>query len=171
MWFLRHGESAANAAGVFAGRGIDSPRTPTGREQARHAADLVPDDVAWIVSSPLSRAIETAEIVRRARRIFSEVEIDSRATEYDVGSAAGLPTRPMTAIEMVRGYGAEQPDVFASRVGSLLGDLSQRGGAGLLVSHAGVGRMIQTLRQGRQPSEFREQPLPTNASLLLIESE
>ena len=28
--------------------------------------------------------------------------------------------------------------------------------------------MIQTLRQGGQPAEFREQPLPDNASLFFI---
>jgi len=74
----------------------------------------------------------------------------------------------MTAIEMVDRYGAEDPNEFAVRVRSLLDDLARREGAGLLVAHAGVGRMIQTLRQGRQPSEFRNQPLPENASLFLI---
>jgi probable phosphoglycerate mutase len=167
-WFLRHGESDANAAGVFAGQGIDSPLTVIGREQAHSAAASVSIHVAWIVSSPLSRAIETAEIFRRVRGISSRVEIDGRATEFDVGSASGLPAQPMTAIEMVDRYGAEDPDQFAFRVRSLLDDLSLRDGAGLLVSHAGVGRMIQTLRQGRQPSEFRDRPLPDNASLFLI---
>jgi broad specificity phosphatase PhoE len=167
-WFLRHGESDANAAGVFAGQGVDSPLTVVGRDQARRAAPSVPTEVEWIVASPLTRAIETAEIVRQVRGIPSRVEIDHRATEYDVGSASGLPTRPMTAIEMVDQFGAEEPDEFALRVRSLLDDLSLREGAGLLVSHAGIGRMIHTLRQGRQPSEFRDQSLPENASLFLI---
>ena len=96
------------------------------------------------------------------------VEIDHRATEYDVGSASGLPTQPMTATEMVDRFGAEDPDEFAARVRSLLDDLSEREGGGLLVSHAGVGRMIHTLRQGRKPSEFRDQSLPENAALFLI---
>ena len=78
---------------------------------------------------------------------------------------------PMTAIEMVDEYGAEQPDEFAARIRSLLDDLSVREGAGLLVSHAGVGRMIQTLLRRRSPFEFREQALPENASLFLIGSE
>jgi broad specificity phosphatase PhoE len=169
IWFLRHGESAANAAGIFAGQGIDSPLTPAGRVQARDAAALVPGDLAWIVSSPLSRAVETAEIVRRVRALPSGVEIDSRATEFDVGSASGKPTRPMTAGEMVTRYGAEDPDEFASRVRSLVDDLAHRSGTGLLVSHAGVGRMIQTLLRGGRPSTFREQPLPENGSLFPVE--
>ena len=167
-WFLRHGESDANAAGVFAGQGVDSPLTVVGRNQARHAAALVPTEVEWIVASPLSRAVATAEIVRQICGISFDVEIDPRAIEYDVGSAAGLRTRPMTAIEMTERFGAEDPDEFAVRVRSLLDDLSLREGAGLLVSHAGVGRMIRTLCQGRQPSEFRDQALPENASLFLI---
>jgi len=167
-WFLRHGESDANAAGVFAGQRVDSPLTVVGREQARRAAASVPTEVAWIVSSPLSRATETAEIVRAVRRIPFRVEIDDRATEFDVGAASGLPTRHMTAVEMVDSYGAEEPEQFALRVRSLLDDLSRRAGIGLLVSHAGVGRMIKTLSEGRPPSEFRDQPLPDNASLFLI---
>jgi len=170
-WFLRHGESAANAEGIFAGQGVDSPLTASGRAQARNVAASVPSDLAWIVSSPLSRATETAAIVRQTQGLSSTVEIDRRATEFDVGSASGLPTRPMTAIAMVDEYGAEHPDEFAARIRSLLDDLLLRDGVGLLVSHAGVGRMIQTLLQKRPPSEFREQPLPENASLFLIGSE
>jgi broad specificity phosphatase PhoE len=167
-WFLRHGESEANAAGVFAGQGVDSPLTMVGRDQARRAAASVPTEVDWIVSSPLTRAIETADILRRVRGIASELEVDRRATEYDVGSASGLPTRSMTATEMVDQFGAEEPGDFAFRVRSLLDDLALREGAGLLVSHAGVGRMIHTLRQERPPSEFRDQALPEHASPFLI---
>ena len=167
-WFLRHGESQANAAGVFAGQGVDSPLTVVGRNQARHAAASVPTEVEWIVASPLARSTETAEIVRQIRGVPSRVEIDHRAIEYDVGSASGLPTQPMTATEMVDRFGAEDPDEFAARVRSLLDDLSEREGGGLLVSHAGVGRMIHTLRQGREPSGFRDQSLPENAALFLI---
>jgi len=169
-WFLRHGESAANAEGIFAGQGIDSPLTVLGRAQARDVAAFVPKDLTWIVSSPLSRATETAAIVRETRGLLSTVEIDGRAIEFDVGSASGVPTRPMTAIEMVDEYGAERPDAFAARIRSLLDDLSLREGVGLLISHAGVGRMIQTLLQRRSPFEFREQALPENASLFLIGS-
>ena len=74
----------------------------------------------------------------------------------------------MTAIEMVDRFGTEDPDEFALRVRSLPGDLSLREGAGLLVSHAGVGRMTHALRQGRRPSGFREQSLPENAAIFLI---
>jgi broad specificity phosphatase PhoE len=142
--------------------------TGVGRNQARRAAASVPGEVVWIVASPLTRAIETAKIVRQIRQIPSRVEIDHRAIEYDVGSASGLPTRPMMASEMVHLLGAEDPDEFAIRVRSLLDDHSPREGARLLVSHAGVGRMFHTLRQGREPSEFRNESLPENASLFLI---
>jgi 2,3-bisphosphoglycerate-dependent phosphoglycerate mutase len=62
---LRHGESAANAAGRFTGWN-DVPLTEAGRSQARsaaqmiHSAGLSPDVV---FSSPLDRAVETARIV------------------------------------------------------------------------------------------------------------
>ena len=52
VWFLRHGQSVANAEGIFAGQGIDSPLTPAGRDQVRCATAHVPSELAWIVSSP-----------------------------------------------------------------------------------------------------------------------
>ncbi len=126
VWFLRHGESEANAAGVYAGRGTDSPLTALGREQARRAADEVPAEVTWIVASPLSRAFDTAQIVHRTLGMTGPVEVDDRAAEVDVGTAAGRPTRSMTATEMIDLHGAEAPEAFALRVRALVDDLTRR---------------------------------------------
>ena len=75
----------------------------------------------------------------------------------------------MTAMEMVRDYGAEDPHAFSARVRSIVHDLSLSEGTGLLVSHAGVGRMIQANLSGLPPSGFRQQPLPGNAIPFPIE--
>jgi broad specificity phosphatase PhoE len=63
LYFIRHGESQLNVQHIFAGH-IDTPLTDLGRSQARTAAGqarALSCDV--IVSSPLSRALETAQIV------------------------------------------------------------------------------------------------------------
>ena len=61
LYFVRHGESEANAAHRFSGRS-DSPLTERGRAQARAAARrLSAYDVTAVVSSPLLRARQTAE--------------------------------------------------------------------------------------------------------------
>lgn len=63
LYFCRHGQSVLNVERKFAGH-IDTPLTDHGYEQARLAgahADTLQLDL--IVSSPLSRALETARII------------------------------------------------------------------------------------------------------------
>ncbi|MCW4384873.1 histidine phosphatase family protein [Salinibacterium sp. SYSU T00001] len=61
--FIRHGQTDWNAEGRMQG-GSDIPLNDVGREQAREAASVLVDG-GWdvIVSSPLSRARETAAII------------------------------------------------------------------------------------------------------------
>ncbi len=65
LYFVRHGESELNARHVFAGQ-TDTPLSGLGREQAQAAgihAKLLHFDV--IVSSPLKRALETAQLIAK----------------------------------------------------------------------------------------------------------
>lgn len=60
--FLRHGESVANAEGWVSGQ-IDAPLTSRGRLEARNVrAPLLDLPFARVLSSDLSRALETARI-------------------------------------------------------------------------------------------------------------
>ena len=169
IWFLRHGESVANAAGRFAGQGDDSPLTEKGRTQARQAAHRLPDGLTWIVSSPLRRARESATIVRDELGLDVPVEVDDRLIQYDMGSATGLPMRELTAGEMVSRYGAEDPDQFCARISASLDELSDRSSDGLVVSHSGVARMILARAAGLPASEFRQLPMLGNAAPFLVE--
>lgn len=169
IWFLRHGESVANAAGRFAGQGDDSPLTLRGRTQARQAAHRLPGGLTWIVSSPLRRARESATIVRDELGLDLPVELDDRLIQYDMGSATGLPMRELTAAEMVSRYGAEDPDQFCARILAVLDELSNRSSDGLVVSHSGVARMILARAAGLPAGEFRQVPMLENAAPFLVE--
>jgi broad specificity phosphatase PhoE len=147
---------------------VDSPLTDTGRWQARNSLQHLPESVAWIVSSPLCRAVGTALIVLDAMKLDIELEIDARVTEYDVGRAGGLPIRDITTEELVSQFGAEDPNEFGARVTSVIDELVQREGIGLLVSHAGVARAYLARQEGFSPAEFRTMPLPKNAVPFLM---
>jgi broad specificity phosphatase PhoE len=74
---VRHGQTAANAAGQLLGR-ADVPLTETGVRQAQALAAVV-GPVERVVSSPLLRARQTAAAFGRP------LEIDERWTELDYG--------------------------------------------------------------------------------------
>ena len=90
IYFVRHGESEANQRGIFAGQKEDSVLTEKGKEQARATAQEIENEnlkIDKIVSSPLKRTKETAEII--AKEIgFDVLKIyfDNRVIEYDMGS-------------------------------------------------------------------------------------
>ncbi|MBU6423779.1 MAG: phosphoglycerate mutase family protein, partial [Chloroflexi bacterium] len=85
LYFVRHGESEANAARRYAGQ-ADSPLTERGRQQAEAvAAALRGVRLDRVVSSDLSRARDTAAAIAREHGLAVEVFPELR--EVDVGEA------------------------------------------------------------------------------------
>jgi len=82
---VRHGQTAANAAGLLLGRG-DPPLTDLGRRQAAASAPALAG-VTRVVTSPLQRARETTG----AFGLRVPVEVDDRWTELDYGDFEGRP--------------------------------------------------------------------------------
>ncbi|MCP5059131.1 MAG: histidine phosphatase family protein [bacterium] len=86
---IRHAESTMNAAGLWQGQ-ADAPLSPKGREQAGALAEAFRGRaIAALVSSDLSRARETAEILAAALGIVPRLEPDLR--EMDVGAWSAQP--------------------------------------------------------------------------------
>jgi probable phosphoglycerate mutase len=84
----RHGETDWNREGRFQGR-ADPPLNETGRAQAAElASELKGVELAAVYSSPLRRALETAEAVA-AEHGLEPVAVDA-LREVDVGSWQGL---------------------------------------------------------------------------------
>jgi broad specificity phosphatase PhoE len=87
---VRHGETDWNRERRFQGH-ADAPLNEAGRRQAAALADaLAGEHFAAVYSSPLRRALETAEIV--AARLDLPVEARDGLMEVDVGSWSGLTT-------------------------------------------------------------------------------
>jgi broad specificity phosphatase PhoE len=77
---VRHGESVANAQGLLLGR-TDAELTDVGRAQAEEARALVRGPVAEVRSSPLRRALDTAELLA----LGPAVVVDEQWIEVDYG--------------------------------------------------------------------------------------
>ena len=87
FWFLRHGETDWNAQGRSQGR-TDVPLNPTGIAQAQAAAALLRHrGIAAIVSSPLSRARDTADVVAAA--LGQPVTVITELQEVSFGANEG----------------------------------------------------------------------------------
>jgi broad specificity phosphatase PhoE len=88
LYFVRHGESEANVLRIISNRGMVHGLTEKGRQQAAVlASELVDVQVRRIYSSPLLRAIQTAEIL--AHDLVAPVEISDALREPDCGIAEG----------------------------------------------------------------------------------
>ena len=88
LYFARHGESEANVLAVISNRGRVHGLTATGRSQAEMLAEkLRGNSFSHVYSSPLLRAIQTAEIV--SRRLRLSFEVTDALREYDCGLLEG----------------------------------------------------------------------------------
>jgi broad specificity phosphatase PhoE len=152
FYFLRHGESEGNSARLIQGRG-DYPLSEAGREQARRVAGWFADKrVALLLSSPLSRAAETARIVA-AELGAAAAESREELIEMDTGRFTGLTTAEIQQRfpadwrsfqrESWEGVpGAERIDALTARAEKLwaeLAELARRGTRSILcVTHSGA---------------------------------
>lgn len=88
MWLVRHGETEWARLGRHTGR-TDVPLTELGREQAvAVGARLTDRSFALVLSSPLSRALDTARLAGFA----DQVETSDDLLEWDYGADEGRTT-------------------------------------------------------------------------------
>ena len=145
--FLRHGESIGNAESRWQGQ-LDYALTERGRAQARALAERWISEAAkfdLIISSPLVRAKETAEIIASA--LGAKIELDPILLERNIGEMEGLtmeevqkiPQPPyITPYDPIGGEGEGDWALFL-RAGQALHDLVRRSpGSYLIVSHGGL---------------------------------
>jgi broad specificity phosphatase PhoE len=172
IFFVRHGESEANRKDVFAGQRDDSPLTPKGRHQAEVAADdAISKSIVFnkIITSPLQRARETATIMaKRLQYDMTQIVVDNRLQEYDMGILSGLPKKDIRPIDYINAEGAEDVTEFQKRVIAVIDELRSYHGNVLIVSHSGVGRMIEATRIRLPIQEFYGIPSYPNAFIVEI---
>ena len=139
----RHGETDWNREGRFQGH-ADPPLNRTGRAQAVElSVGLLAEELAAVYSSPLRRALETAEIVAASHGL-EPVTVDG-LREVDVGSWSGLTRAEIDA----RFPDGERPDgetreQHAERVLAAIERIAREnlGRRVLIVTHGGVMRAL-----------------------------
>jgi broad specificity phosphatase PhoE len=88
LYFVRHGESEANLLHEFSNRGVKHSLTARGRQQATTLAQKLKGiSVAKLFSSPLLRAVQTADIL--SAKLGAPYEITDALREYDCGILEG----------------------------------------------------------------------------------
>lgn len=153
----RHGEAEANRLGLLAGARTDSPLTEGGRSHAHELSKLVADkDVQLVVTSPLSRAAETAEIVADDIGHTEGVVTERLFIERDFGSATNMPkAEAFAALDNGTATDAEAIPDFADRAMRAIDWLRRRPEERILVvTHAGFAQMLGTVATGGDPKDF-----------------
>jgi len=173
FYFVRHGESEANAARRFAGR-TDSPLTARGRQQAEAVAEtLAKVHFDRIVSSPLARCRDTAVVI--ARRHQLPVDLEPDLVEIDVGEKTGAPFDEIVGLPEWRDDGfvawprGETLEAVLSRAHRVITRIAAEsaGQRVLVVGHGGVTRILMSHFLGLLPRLDRSPATNTNISVVV----
>ncbi len=141
IYIIRHGQTELNNKQVLQGRS-DYPLNEKGIAQAHVAAErLRLVSFSSVFSSPLIRAVQTAEIIAPG----VPVRIDERLIEMDYGPYEGMDLHAL-APEVITFFsdfvhnpapdGMEQLQSVVARAGAFIKDLSDREGNTLVSTHA-----------------------------------
>ncbi|HLZ47296.1 MAG TPA: histidine phosphatase family protein [Candidatus Limnocylindria bacterium] len=177
LYLVRHGESEANAASVFAGQ-TDSPLTARGREQAKVVANAL-RSVRFdrIVASTLSRTKDTAAEVAAGRGVPVETFDDLK--EIDLGAAAG---KPFDEVRGLPGYesdgfhqwpGGESLEQVVTRALRVIDRLvaESPGKTICIVGHGGVTRILVSTFMDVLPKLIRVPATNTNVTIVTHDAE
>lgn len=180
MILVRHGQSTANAEGIWQGK-LDFPLSDAGREQARLAGKALSSaKLDAIYASPLLRAYETAQLIAYEANFEGEVTSDAGLMERAGGLLEGttreerkarmpeLTEKLATLPEEERWsvVNAETDQEVLKRFGEAMSGIRSTHGGGsrvLVVSHGGAMRAF--LRSLFGPDVLPDSQRTPNASI------
>ena len=183
FYWVRHAESDWNAEDRLCGR-TDAPLSERGRLQARRLAErFAALPVEALYTSPLRRAVETAELI--AERHGIQPVVEPRLVELNYGAWEG-----MTFAEILQRDGGifhawdadpaavatpagESGEEALARTTPFLDTLRGRHpqGNAVVVSHKTISRLMVCYVLGLSPSEYRRRLTVDNAAVSIIQPE
>ena len=170
---VRHGESEWNRAGRIQGQ-INSPLTDLGINQAKaireYLSGILLNQQLEIYTSPLDRALQTAEIIAQGIEYPSrKIIIEERLNDFNVGEISGtfgwdkvaeiFPEQAQLRLQDPMRFhpsGGESGAEFEARLRSLLEDLMDDGTLKLMVSHGIVNKFIRGILKNLSGKEMVE---------------
>lgn len=188
IYTIRHGQTNWNAEGRLQGA-RDIPLNELGRDQARdngRALKAMLADAAGdygYVSSPLSRAQETMQLLREAMDLEPETyRTDGRLIEISFGDWEGHTLAEVEEFDaganerreadkwhfLPPGDGAESYQMMEARIRDWLGSLA---GPTVCVAHGGVIRALMRIVARIPPEEAANAPIPQNRILRVTDTE
>lgn len=184
LLYVRHGQTDWNLVGRMQG-GQDIPLNETGRKQACRNGMVMRDflidlgktsDDFVFVSSPMVRARETMEILRKEMGLVpEEYKVDERLREITFGEVEGMtvPEMKIDRPEVVRmrredkwGYvhpGGESYKMVSERVAQWMAEQQD---PMIIVAHGVVMRVLRGLLCGYAPAEVPDLDTPQDKFLL-----
>ena len=169
LWLVRHGETEWSASGRHTSH-TDVPLTDEGRKRAAALRKrLYGVEFAQVLSSPLSRARETAELAGYG----AGIELVDDLREWDYGPAEGLTTPQIRETEP--GWtvwthalpGSEPVDAVGGRADQVVARARAVDGRTLAFSHGHMCRVIGARWVGLPPADGSRLKLDTAAVSVL----
>ncbi len=168
VWLVRHGETEWSRDGQHTSV-TDLPLTPKGEDQARALRDrLAGERFDRVVSSPLGRAVRTAELAGVAVD-----EVDADLHEWRYGDYEGISTPqiresvPEWSVWTHPTPGGESGDDVAARCDRVIARCRDHGGRTLLVGHGHLHRVLAARWVG-EPYAFGRHLLLDTATVSVL---
>lgn len=151
---VRHGDTEWSQNGRHTSR-TDLPLLPSGVERAKALAPVLARfDFARVLSSPLQRARQTAELAGFGERL----QIAPDLTEWDYGDYEGLTSdaiwqdRQGWELWTDGAPHGESPEAVAARADRVIADAIQAGGDVLMFAHGHILRVLVARWIGAPPA-------------------
>lgn len=164
IFLLRHGASTGNRQAVRQGQ-LDYPLAPEGEAQIQRLAGAWSESgvgLDEIITSPLSRAQRSAEILAQALSV--PLSIDPLWVERNAGSGQGQPIQPTRewtddgsrhhAYQRIFDDGESLTDLHLRATSALAAVLSRPQGTYMVVAHGGILGAAVRSALGLQPSAW-----------------
>ena len=143
LYFIRHGQSIHNEIGRFSGI-LDSPLTEKGREEILLSSqEILKLNINIIVSSPLSRALDSAKIIADTLHYpYGNILVNDLFIERDLGELENTTYNPYLINDEIKGIETVEELIIRAKLAlDWLYNISENNI--LLVSHGSFGKALK----------------------------